>query len=72
MMVHTASGENGCLSVRKLLEERGLEGRIRIAVGGAPFRFDPGLYKVVGADAWADNATAASTVIAELIREVRP
>ncbi len=72
MMVHTARGENGCLSVRKLLEERGLEGRIRIAVGGAPFRFDPGLYKVVGADAWADNATAASTVIAELIREVRP
>jgi methanogenic corrinoid protein MtbC1 len=70
MMVHTAQGENGCLKVRQLLKERGLDKRIRIAVGGAPFRFDRGLYQAVGADAWADNGITASRVIADLIREV--
>ena len=35
MMVHTARGENGCSRVRQILKERGLEGLIRIAVGGA-------------------------------------
>jgi methanogenic corrinoid protein MtbC1 len=29
MMVHTARGENGCLRVREILKERGLEDRIR-------------------------------------------
>jgi len=72
MMVHTAKGENGCRRVRQLLKEQGLESRIRIAVGGAPYRFDPDLYRTVGADAWAENGILASRMITDLIREVRP
>jgi methanogenic corrinoid protein MtbC1 len=68
MMVHTARGPGGCVGVRKLLQERGLEDRIKIAVGGAPFRFDPELYKVVGADTWAENGILAARVITALLR----
>lgn len=71
MMVHTASGDNGCRRVRQILRERGLEERFRIAVGGAPYRFDPELYRSVGADAWAENGITAGRVITALIREVR-
>lgn len=69
MMMHTAQGENGCLKVRKLLNERGLDNKIKIVVGGAPYRFNPELYKTVGADAWADNGITAGKVISELIKE---
>lgn len=71
MMVHTARGENGCQRVRQLLKERGLTDRIKIAVGGAPYRFDHGLYAAVGADAWAENGITAGRVITGLIQEVR-
>ena len=71
MMVHTARGENGSLAVRRLLQERGLEAKIRIIVGGAPFRFDDGLYRTVQADAWASDGVTASKVVADLIKEVR-
>ncbi|WP_255210715.1 cobalamin B12-binding domain-containing protein [Methylogaea oryzae] len=71
MMVHTAKGENGCLKVRQLLRERGLEGRIKIAVGGAPYRFDPELYKTVQADAWAEDGITAGRAILDLIKEVK-
>ncbi len=70
MMVHTARGENGCLKVRQILEERGLEDRIKVVVGGAPYRFDHELYKTVHADAWAENGIVAGRVITDLIREV--
>lgn len=70
MMVHTARSAQGCLKVRQILRERALEDRIRIAVGGAPYRFDPDLYKVVQADAWAENGLEAGRVISGLIREV--
>lgn len=72
MMVHTARGENGCLKVRQILRERGLEDRIKIAVGGAPYRYDKNLYKVVQADAWAENGITAGKVILDLIKEVHP
>jgi methylmalonyl-CoA mutase cobalamin-binding domain/chain len=72
LMVHTARGENGCRRVRQLLAEQGLEGRIKIIVGGAPYRFDDQLFRQVGADAWAENAIEAGAVIARLIREVTP
>lgn len=72
MMVHTATGPNGSLEVRRLLHSRGLEGRLRLIVGGAPFRFDEGLFRRVGADAWAVDGIAAGRVIVDLIREVRP
>jgi len=71
MMVHTARGENGCLKVRQILKERNLEDTIKIAVGGAPYRFDHELYKIVQADAWAENGITAGKVITDLIREVR-
>jgi len=71
MMVHTARGSNGSLGVRRILKERGLEDRIKIVVGGAPYRFDHELYKTVQADAWAEDGVTAAGVIAELAEEVR-
>lgn len=70
MMMHTARGVNGCRRVRQILRERGLEDRLKIAVGGAPYRFDPELYRIVEADAWAENGITAGRVITSLIREV--
>lgn len=70
MMIHTATSENGSLRVRALLKERGLEAQIKLAVGGAPYRFDPELYRKVGADAWAPDGVTAAKVITQLIREV--
>lgn len=70
MMVHTARGPGGAIRVRELLREQALEGRIRLAVGGAPYRFDPNLYKVVGADAYGDSGLAAGRVMLELLEEV--
>ncbi|OAI00264.1 cobalamin B12-binding domain-containing protein [Methylomonas methanica] len=72
MMVHTATSEKGSLGVRALLQERGLEQQIKLAVGGAPYRFDPELYIQVGADAWAPDGVTAAKVIVDLIREVKP
>ena len=71
MMVHTARGENGCRKVRQILKEGGLEEKIKIIVGGAPYCFDHNLYKTVQADAWAANGIAAGSVITGLIKEVR-
>ena len=72
MMVHTARGENGCLRVRQILKTRGLEDKIKVIVGGAPYRFDHQLYKIVQADAWAEDGITAGKVIADLIKEARP
>jgi len=57
--------------VRKLLKEQGLEHKIKLVVGGAPFRFDTGLYKAVGADAWAENGVSAYKAIIDCIQEVK-
>jgi methanogenic corrinoid protein MtbC1 len=72
MMVHTARGEDGCIKVRQILKQRNLEDKIRIVVGGAPYRFDDELYQVVGADAWASDGVTASKIIADLVAEVKP
>ncbi len=71
MMVHTAIGAHGPKRVRAILQERGLEQRIKLIVGGAPYRFNENLYREVGADAWADSAAEAPAVIATLLREMR-
>ena len=71
MMVHTARSDEGCLRVRQILKERGLEGKIKLIVGGAPYRFDHGLFRVVEADSWAPDGVTAAKVIAALIKEVR-
>ena len=72
MMMHTATGENGCRKVRALLHEKGLEQRFRLVVGGAPYRFDEGLYRAVGADGWAVDGVAAGKIIIQMIHEVKP
>lgn len=71
LMTHTATGENGCRRVRQILHERELEGNIKIIVGGAPFRFHPQMFKAVGADTWAADATTAGKVIADLLQEAQ-
>ena len=71
MMVHTATNKDGCTKVRQLLKEKGLEDKIKIIVGGAPYRFDSNLYKVVGADAWADDGISAGKVISDMIKGVK-
>ena len=71
MMMHTANGEMGARKVRQILHERGLERRIKLVVGGAPYRFDNELYKAVGADGWAADGINAGRVIVDLIQEVK-
>lgn len=71
MMVHTATGEMGPRAVRRLLREKGLEERIRLIVGGAPYRFHPELYREVGADAWEETAADAPDVIKQLVGKER-
>jgi methanogenic corrinoid protein MtbC1 len=71
MMLHTATGENGCLRVREILKERKLESRIKIMVGGAPYRFDPKLYQTVQADSWGENGNMAGIIVAELLKNVK-
>ena len=72
MMVHTANGPQGSLRVRELLHQRGLEGRIKLAVGGAPYRFDAQLFRAVAADAYATDGVSAARVIIDLIHQVKP
>jgi len=71
MMLHTARGENGCLGVRQILKSNELETKIKIIVGGAPYRYDHNLYRIVNADAWAENGIEAGKVITKLISEVQ-
>lgn len=70
MMAHTALGENAGLGVRRILRERNLESRIKLVVGGAPYLFDPLLYKSVQADGWAPDGVTAGKVIGDLIRGI--
>lgn len=71
MMVHTARGPGGARRIRQLLGEGGLSGRLKLVVGGAPYRFDEVLYREVGADAWAADGVSAARVITGLIRSVK-
>jgi len=71
LMVHAATGENGCRKVRRILQERALQERIKIIVGGAPFRFNPEMFRIVGADTWAADAVTAGKVIEELLQKVQ-
>jgi methanogenic corrinoid protein MtbC1 len=48
-------------AVRAALDAKGK--RVRIAVGGAPFLFDPELWREVGADAMGRNAAEAMTIV---------
>ena len=48
-------------ALRAALEAKG--SRVRIAVGGAPFLFDPDLWREVGADAMGRNAAEAVSIV---------
>lgn len=68
MMLHTARGDDGARKVRQVLTERGLDGRIALIVGGAPYRFDTELYRKVGADAWSPDGVSAGRTVRDLLR----
>ncbi len=54
--------------LRRRLDTAGL--KVKLIVGGAPFRFDASLWKEVGADATSPTASGAISIIQRLIREV--
>ncbi len=72
MMVHTALSDQGPRRVRQLLQERGLEREIKLVVGGAPYKFDPDLYRKVGADAWGESGMEAVRVITQILGGQKP
>ncbi|MCP4131426.1 MAG: cobalamin-binding protein [bacterium] len=56
------------LKVKEIRESLGTE--IKIAVGGAPFRFDEELYKEVGADAMGKTASHAIAITKKFMEEL--
>lgn len=52
--------------VRELLSSEGAS--TKIIVGGAPFRLDTNLWRIVGADAYGNNASSAIEIIEEMVR----
>ena len=50
-----------------MLKKRGWNGKI--AVGGAPFLFDPDLWREVGADAMGKNASDAISIVRKWMEE---
>ena len=71
MMMHTTAGENGPGAVARILKEKKLSDRIKLIVGGAPYRFDDRLYKQVHADAYAPDAMSAVGEIKALMKETQ-
>lgn len=63
MMLTTAENIR---KVREELDQRGLSGRIKLAVGGAVFRIRPELVAEVGGDGTAASAVDAPRLMAEL------
>ena len=63
--------DKAAAKVRQILRERGLEGRIQLAVGGAPYRFGNALRQAVGADGWAADGIGAGKLIVGLIKAAR-
>lgn len=58
LMLHSA------LRVRRVRESLDRSGRpVRIVVGGAPFRLEPGLWREVGADAMGKNASEVIPIL---------
>jgi len=58
---------NSALDIKKLTEKIKKENlKIKVVVGGAPFRFDSNLYKDIGADEYATNASDIIKIIDNL------
>lgn len=64
LMADTALGVR---EVRQEMDRRRADG-IKLLVGGAPFRFNPDLCELVGADATANNAYEATRVARTLLK----
>jgi methanogenic corrinoid protein MtbC1 len=59
------------LRIKKLRERLNQVGsKVKIVVGGAPFRFDEQLWREVGADAVGRSATEAVDVVNQVIEEM--
>lgn len=56
-------------ALREALDERGLD-QVKLVVGGAPFRFDPELWKQVGADAMGRQAMDAIALVRRMEEEL--
>ena len=64
LMLHSA------LRVKQVRTElEGLGASLRIVVGGAPFLFDPNLWKEVGADTMGGNAAEAIRIVGQMVKE---
>lgn len=70
MMVHTAIGEDGPKKVRTILEEKNLDHKIKLIVGGAPYKFDEKLYLEAKADDFAGNGLEAVKKIVNLYKSL--
>lgn len=64
LLLHTAEK---ITEIRGIMRERGIEDRVKLIAGGAPFNFDPELYRTLGADATAPNASDAVEVVSQLL-----
>jgi len=56
--------------LRRLIDDRHLQDRIKLAVGGAVFNWQPTLVAEVGGDGTANNAAAADMVFTQLQAQV--
>jgi methanogenic corrinoid protein MtbC1 len=54
--------------IRKGLDKQG--SKMKIVVGGAPFRFDQQLWREVGADAYGSTAVEAVDIVHRMIEEI--
>ena len=55
--------------LRKEIDNRGLAGHLKLAVGGAIFKLRPDLVTEVGGDGTAENASNAPLLMEELLNE---
>ena len=55
--------------LRRRFDSLGLN--VKLIVGGAPFRFDNGLWQEVGADATSSTASGAISIVQQMTQEVR-
>ena len=68
VLLISATMQNSATRVRELCKRlAAARGRVKIVVGGAPFRFDTYLWQDVGADAMGFDATDAVRVVAQII-----
>jgi trimethylamine corrinoid protein len=72
MMAHTALGEDGAKGVRRLIDSAGCASRYKLVVGGAPYKFDPDLWRETGADAWAADGNEAIAAVRSLFAGMAP